>query len=256
MRTIWAYRRMVALSSTVITLFVLYAVYTQIRTDGHWDHGSGAVGALFVRALGITVGAPFCTASIVPSPQGDLLITAAHCLGRVPPTAMAFIPDYRHGSRSYPDGLWRVTGQVLPADWLPSRNVNSDFAFLTVNGDVQAKAGAETLGASSPVPASVQVIAYTSPGYPVTCTRPPTTITVSGQQQLEFACGGYASGSSGAPFLVNVNARTGNGTVIGVLGGYQKGGRAPSVSYSSPFGTSVRAFYEAVILAQRADGGG
>jgi len=245
----------VAVAALALILLPLHAARASAPAAIRYQ-GTSAVGALAILKPNGSISHVRCTGSVLKSPAGNLILTAAHCLGRVPPTAMAFIPDYRHGSRSYPDGLWRVTGQVLPADWLPSRNVNSDFAFLTVNGDVQAKAGAETLGASSPVPASVQVIAYTSPGYPVTCTRPPTTITVSGQQQLEFACGGYASGSSGAPFLANVNARTGNGTVIGVLGGYQKGGRAPSVSYSSPFGTSVRAFYEAVILAQRADGGG
>lgn len=248
MRTIWAYRRMVALSSTVITLFVLYAVYTQIRTDGHWDHGSGAVGALFVRALGITVGAPFCTASIVPSPQGDLLITAAHCLGKVPATDITFAPFYHAGIK--PFGVWRVTGQVFAPGWFPGGDPNADFAFLTVHGNVQARAGAEQLGLSSPAPLRVTIEGYSLAGGMTVCTRNPTTIEVESQQQLKVTCGGFLNGSSGGPFLVDVSRKSGMGTIVGVIGGYQQGGNSPDVSYSAPFGTALLSLYKKVLKAK------
>ena len=111
--------------------------------------GGSAVGVLLLRGRH-----PFCTASVVQSSSGDLLLTAAHCLGRRLATTLMFAPSY-HDERA-PFGEWHVTGQVFPAGWFPHGDVNEDFAFLTVHGDVQARAGAERLGYSSPVPAWVR----------------------------------------------------------------------------------------------------
>jgi hypothetical protein len=61
--------------------------------------------------------------------------------------------------------------------------------------------------------------------------------------QLEFDCGGYPEGTSGGPFLADVSAASGQGTVIGVIGGYQQGGDTPEVSYASVFGTAVASLY-------------
>jgi V8-like Glu-specific endopeptidase len=226
------------------------ALYTTVTSDPAAApyRGISAVGALVILNHNGTVNHIRCTGSVLSSPAGNLILTAAHCLGRHPPLSMAFVPGYHYGSRFYPLGEWRVTGQALPAGWLPDRDANRDFAFLTVRGDVQAFTGAETLGLSSPAPRLVRVIGYTAPGFPLTCTQPPTTVIVSGQPQLKFACSGYAGASSGAPFLVNVSATTGNGTVVGVLGGYQKGGSTPLISYSSPFGAVIKAFYDTAIL--------
>jgi V8-like Glu-specific endopeptidase len=208
------------------------------------DQQVSALGALVIMNPKKTIWPAFCTASVVSSRAGNLILTAAHCLGRIAPGKIAFIPGYRGGTRQHPYGLWRVTGQIVPRRWFPLGDVNADFAFITVRGDVQAKTGAETLGTSAPPPASVQVIGYTeSSTYPISCTRHPTTIAVFGQRQLRFPCDGYVSATSGAPFLVHVNPKTGNGTVIGVIGGYQQGGILPSVSYSSPFGTIIKTLY-------------
>ena len=62
--------------------------------------------------------------------------------------------------------------------------------------------------------------------------------------QLEFDCGGYPNGTSGGPFLVRVDQATGQGTVMGVIGGYEQGGDDPAVSYSAVFGPAVRALYQ------------
>ncbi len=223
-------------------LFALHLARGTPPTAVAYD-GSGAVGALVIMNRNGTVNRAFCTASVVSSPAGNLILTSAHCLGRVPVSAMAFVPGYRGSSDQAPSGVWRVTAQTFPPHWFPGGNINLDFAFLTVHGDVQAKAGSEALGSSSPVPASVQVIGYTVAGDPVTCTRPPTTITAAGHRQLKFSCGGYDAEASGGPFLVNVSATTGNGTVIGVVGGYQQGGDTPAISYSSPFSADIEAVY-------------
>ena len=62
--------------------------------------------------------------------------------------------------------------------------------------------------------------------------------------QLEFDCGGYTDGTSGGPFLADVNPTTGQGTVIGVIGGYEQGGDISRRSPTPPvFGSNVESLY-------------
>jgi hypothetical protein len=242
MRTVWAYRRVITLITTLATLFSLYAFWMQTSGEGQWRGGSGAVGALFVRALGVTLKAPFCTASVVPSPRGDLLLTAAHCLGKVPASDITFAPFYHNGTA--PFGNWRVTSQVFAPHWFPGGDPNSDFAFLTVSGNVQALAGAERLALSSPPPGRVTVEGYSLAGGATICTRKPATIEVEHQRQLKFSCAGYTNGASGGPFLTGISKKSGLGTIVGVVGGYQQGGLSSDVSYSSPLTPAVIALYK------------
>jgi hypothetical protein len=204
-------------------------------TKHGWNGESTAVGALILRRH------PFCTASIVNSPGGNLIITAAHCLGRRLASTLMFAPYYTH--KQAPLGEWHVTGQVFPVGWFPYGNINEDFAFLTVRGDVQARAGAERLGYSWPVPSSVRVEGYSPAGKLTICSRRPGTIVAAGQQQLSFACPGYASASSGGPFLADIDGRSGVGIIVGIIGGYQKSGKTSAVSYSSPFGAVLHHLY-------------
>ena len=94
---------------------------------------------------------------------------------------------------------------------------------------------------STPTRQLVEVIGYPDSGDdPIACrnwTREPMS------DQLEFDCGGYTNGTSGGPFLADVNPQTGQGTVVGVIGGYEQGGLTPQVSYSSTFGANVAALY-------------
>jgi hypothetical protein len=210
--------------------------------------GSSAVGVLLLRGQH-----PFCTASIVNSPRGNLIITAAHCLGRKLASTLMFAPYYY--DESAPLGEWQVTGQVFPPGWFPYGNINQDFAFLTVQGDVQARAGAESLGFSLPAPASVLVEAYSLAGRLTICHRRPGVIAVAGQQQLSFACPGYAKASSGGPFLTDINKQSGLGTIVGVIGGYQHGGSSSSMSYSSPFGMILHKLYGSMTRVSEDTGG-
>jgi hypothetical protein len=211
---------------------------TQVKPRAQ-TRGSRAVGVLLLRGQ-----RPFCTASIVDSPRGNLILTAAHCLGRTLAPTLMFAPYY--GGRRAPLGEWHVTGQVFPPGWRPYGNENEDFAFLIVSGDVQARAGAERLGFSWPVPAQVLVEAYSFTGALTICSRRPGTITAAGQVQLSFACPGFAGASSGGPFLTGIHSRSGLGTIVGIIGGYQRGGRSPALSYSSPFGTVLHRLYTAL----------
>ena len=91
----------------------------------------------------------------------------------------------------------------------------------------------------------VQVIGYpVATSQPVTCQnrlREPMT------DQLEFDCDGYTDGTSGGPFLSDVDQATGQGLVIGVIGGYQQGGDVPQVSYSAVLGANAAALYEQAV---------
>ncbi len=81
---------------------------------------------------------------------------------------------------------------------------------------------------------------------PVSCQNRTTKFSA---RQLRFDCGGFTNGTSGGPFLTDVSPSTGNGLVVGVIGGYEQGGYTPAVSYSATFGANVAALYRSAIAA-------
>ncbi len=214
--------------------------------QGRTFPGTPAVGALFTVGDG-TLGSHFCTASVVHSPHGNLLVTAAHCLsGRT--GTIAFVPGYHDGSTPY--GVWYVSQVFVDQAWTADASVDDDVAFAEVGPDqlgaeIEDVTGAETLGLDQKAGQLTRVI-----GYPATASAPvvcENRTTAFSPAQLEFDCGGYPGGTSGGPFLVRVNATTGTGTVTGVIGGYEQGGITSSVSYSVAFGSAVGALYATAV---------
>jgi V8-like Glu-specific endopeptidase len=208
--------------------------------------GTPAVGALFTAA-GAGMGGHFCTASVIHSPHGDLVLTAAHCVTRVAPAKMVFVPGYHGGKKPY--GVWAVTRVVLDPNWISSAAPADDFAFLVVRsptqGPVEDVTGGERLGVSQRSGRMVQVVGYPDgANAPIVCRNRARRFSSS---QLEFDCGGYTDGTSGSPLLANVGSSTGLGTVIGVIGGYEQGGYTASVSYAARFGASTAALYKIAI---------
>ena len=209
--------------------------------------GSTAVGALFTVSSG-QLGKHFCTASVVASPVKDLVITAAHCVSALAPSQIAFVPGYHDGVT--PHGVWQATQIVTDSAWRTSANPGHDVAFLVVSQagssqPIEDVTGGERLGTGWPARVPVQVI-----GYPDTASRPITCRGRSkpfGGHEMEFGCGGYAGGTSGGPFLGEVDPTTGLGTVIGVIGGYEQGGYIASVSYSPRFSSAVQALFQTAI---------
>ncbi len=208
--------------------------------------GTPAVGALFTTSGG-RLGSHFCTASVIDSPNGDLVITAAHCVSETV-AEVAFVPGYDAGAAPY--GVWIVTRVYVDASWSASSDPDDDVAFLRVSQPgstvpIEDVTGAERLRTGAPARQLVEVIGYPdSADQAITCrnwTREPLA------DQLEFDCGGYTDGTSGGPFLAGVDARTGRGTVIGVIGGYEQGGLTPQVSYSAMFGANVTALYQMAV---------
>jgi V8-like Glu-specific endopeptidase len=213
--------------------------------EGQAFTGTPAVGALFTVSHG-KLGQHFCTASVVNSPGGDLLITAAHCVSGT--SGLAFVPGYNRGAAPY--GVWPVTRIYTDQSWKASSGPDDDVAFLQVSQPgsivpIEDVTGAEQLETGTPTRQLVEVIGYpASTDEPIACqnwTREPMP------DQLEFDCGGYTDGTSGGPFLADVNTLTGQGTVIGVIGGYEQGGLTPQVSYSSLFGANVAALYQQAV---------
>ncbi len=209
--------------------------------------GTPAVGALFTTAAG-KLGQHFCTASVIDSPNGDLAITAAHCVTGTPGT-IDFVAGYDDGTTPY--GVWTVTRVYVDHAWSSSSSQDDDFAFLQVSQPgsstpIEDVTGADRLATGSPASRQrVQVIGYpNSSGEPVTCQN---WLREPMDAQLEFDCGGYPDGTSGGPFLSEVDQTTGQGLVIGVIGGYQQGGDTPEVSYSAVLGANAAALYKTAV---------
>ena len=205
--------------------------------------GTPAVGALFTTSGG-HLADHFCTASVVHSRGGDLLLTAAHCLTGKPigRGGIVFVPAYHDGQSPY--GAWRITAVFVDSAWSSRHDPDDDVAFLRAGrpgSQIEQATGAERLGVGLP-PQQVRVIGYPdAAARPITCRAPARGF---GPRQLVFDCDGYADGTSGGPFLAHVSKATGRGTVIGVIGGYQQGGDTPDVSYSIRFLANVAALYE------------
>jgi V8-like Glu-specific endopeptidase len=216
---------------------------------GHaqYFNGTSAVGALF-SVSGGRLGTHFCTASVIHSPNENLLITAAHCVWQRSASSMVFAPGYHAGA--FPHGLWIVRKIFVSTAWAMSQNPNDDVAFLVVGQagtKIEGHTGAETLGIDEPTGQIATVIGYPdTAGRPITCTARAYGLRPA-YRQLVFRCDDYTDGTSGGPFLANVNPRTSTGQVIGVIGGYEGGGRTPEVSYAARFFSQVKDLYKAAV---------
>jgi V8-like Glu-specific endopeptidase len=223
-------------------------VSNPVTTQARTFRGTPAVGALFTVTGSGSLGRHFCTGSVVHSPAGDLVMTAAHCLGTGRGTPqIAFVPGSHDGRAPY--GIWPVTGVFVNHGWASRQAPADDVAFLLVGPDTAAGhagqtleqvTGGEQLGTGLPR-RPVKVI-----GYPDTAARPVSCVGTArafGSRQLVFRCRGYTDGTSGSPFLVHA-AGAARGTVMGEIGGFEKGGSTPDVSYSPRFGSQVTALYQ------------
>jgi len=212
--------------------------------------GVPAVGALFVAgAAGSQT--HFCTASVVHSPRRNMVITAAHCLAShaASPQQVTFVPGYHDGEAPY--GVWTTARVIVDSAWATAADPDHDVAFLIVTGSsggtrIEDVTGAEQLGIGQAT-GVVRVIGYPdSSSRPIACQNQVAVFTA---RQLRFGCGSFTDGTSGGPFLTEVSPATGNGLVVGVIGGYEEGGYMPAVSYSAAFGADVAALYRSAVAA-------
>ncbi|WP_406437492.1 trypsin-like peptidase domain-containing protein [Streptomyces sp. NBC_00631] len=202
---------------------------------------SARVGALFgADKAGSLSGNHFCTASVVHSPQRDLIITAAHCIdGEGDATGLVFVPGYRDGQAPY--GVWKVGKRYLPDGWSHGQDEDSDIAFAVV--DELGGKRVEDVTGSNRFAAGVATgaTAVTVTGYPdsrevpVSCTNKPVAHSAT-QQRID--CPEFTGGTSGSPWV------NGDHEVVGVLGGHEQGGSTPDVSYSVVLGREAAELYK------------
>ncbi|MCG6498651.1 serine protease [Kitasatospora sp. A2-31] len=201
---------------------------------------AATVGALFAGA--VAAGNHFCTASVLDSPTGNLLLTAAHCLDGT--AGVTFAPGYRDGRAPY--GTWRVTAIHTTDGWSRDGDQDEDFAILeTAAADgrrIEDVVGANRLGTDEPFGATVRLYGY--PGdseSPVLCTN---TTSRHSTYQRAVDCPGYPGGTSGGPWI-----STATGHVIGIIGGFQEGGDTEDTSYDAYFDHTIAALYAEAVAA-------
>ncbi|OBK74213.1 serine protease [Mycobacterium sp. 1274761.0] len=198
------------------------------------------VGALFLGAAELHT----CTAAVLDSTTGDLILTAAHCVAAdIDTTFVAGFSDTADPAR-----IWRVQSTYLDPRWLSARDPLADFAILRVardgGGSVEAEAGGGLAIGTAPKPGtmiSVTGYALGVGGGPIGCTA--ATQLAPGGGFPSLPCGGLIGGTSGAPWISGP-------TVTGLVGGLDGGGCDENVSYSPPFDDGVAA------LLARAEAGG
>jgi hypothetical protein len=115
---------------------------------------------------------------------------------------------------------------------------------------VQAVTGGLSIGFNLGYDQRIEAVAYDDTGSePVRCATRSFQFRAG---QLEFFCSGFSGGTSGAPLVVGYNPGNGAGTLVGVIGGYEDGGRYPWASYSPYFGSALRAAYQLAELRSAA----
>jgi V8-like Glu-specific endopeptidase len=213
---------------------------------------ASTVGALFSVSPSGELESHFCTASVVDSPAGNLIVTAAHCMARHTAGEVAFVPGYSKGQE--PFGVWAVSQIIEDQKWTSSSDPDDDFAFLVVrqagvNEAIEDLTGGEAIGIDVSAGQRVQVAGYPDiADAPVSCAN--TALEFS-STQYEFDCGGFTDGTSGSPLLADAGPLRGAGTVIGVIGGYEQGGYTPAVSYAARFSVRLAALYHTALAAAR-----
>jgi len=215
------------------------------RVQRGQSHPAGSAAALRVGALfeHNASGNHFCTASVVASPDKDLLITAAHCINGGQGSSgyssdIVFIPGYRDGQEPY--GVWTVARLLVAPQWAKFSDPNYDIGFVVLEphdgNNIENILGANRLEIDNA---------------PITCVN---TTSRQSATQLRFDCPGYTGGTSGSPWVANFSTQSRTGTIVGVIGGYQEGGDTPAVSYSVRLRTAVHALYEQAVSGKTAAG--
>ena len=186
--------------------------------------GLSQVGALFAGPS--DQGLHFCTASVVHSPAGNVIATAAHCLAGTG-AGLVFVPGYHDGVAPY--GLWAVEAAYVDPRWLRDRDPQADYAFLTVSPhttdgrsvQVEHLVGGDELVINRSFTTPVTVVAYPGRvgGRPIRCAA--TTYAHLGYPGVRLP---WLRGRDERRTVADRYAPTGRGRLFGVIGGLHQGG--------------------------------
>jgi hypothetical protein len=240
-----------------VTPVALAASGTRPSGGGTTMHfpGLAQVGALFGSADYTGSGAAhFCTGTVIDSPAGDLVLTAAHCVWNASQGAYAhgqitFAPGYDDGPDARLGGVWSVQSVEVAPGYAATGDEEDDYALLVIapkrGVEIQRLTGGLRL-AQARLPEPVAVEGYNDLEYdaqgnePVVCDAKAFEETDGGLPWERFDCPDFQDGTSGGPWM------TGGGAVVGVIGGYEQGGDSPDWSYSALFNGGTLAFYRSV----------
>ena len=198
-----------------------------------------------------------CSASVVLTPRGGLVLTAAHCVAGTG-AGLLFAPNYDDGRT--PFGVWTVQKAWVSPRWVRSQDPRTDYAFLQVAPQtrqgrtvhVQDVTGGSLLGLAPRAGTTVTSVAYPYgiDDEPITCVN--RIVTTAGYPT--FNCHGYPGGTSGSPLLLGGPTHRGLPTVVvGLIGGLHQGGCYEWNSFSSPFGRDTLTTYLRAASGRPAD---
>ncbi|MEV7616031.1 trypsin-like peptidase domain-containing protein [Streptomyces sp. NPDC089799] len=224
------------------------------------EHPFPTVGVLMAN------GEHWCTASVVDSPKGNVVATAAHCVapegkdgepGEVAHDGLAigelsFAPAFSgEGSGRQPLGVWRVSAVHVDDRWSKWGEDTADYAFLTVEPDEDGRSLQDVVGRTrAPLPdwhsgyeREVTVVGYPEEDHnpenkPVSCTTR-TDHDEDDPDMLYIKCAGFWTGTSGSPWIADRGPDR-PGRLIGVL----SGGDTDVDSTAALFDDRAEALYE------------
>ena len=207
------------------------------------------IGPLFERGLSDPHN---CTASVLDSPGGNLILTAAHCLAGSA-AGLLFAPGYHDGVAPY--GVWTVERAFADPDWLTGQHADDDYAILQVASlrragrfvGVEAVTGGDRLGTAPGAGEAVRVVGYNSglDDEPISCLA---VVRVEGNYPA-FDCAGFSGGTSGGPWL-SPSPDSSALVVRALIGGPNYGGCVDTTSYSSTFGPAILGLLSQAIAGQ------
>lgn len=198
--------------------------------------GASSFGRLYFSFDGVSLNV--CSATVVNSDSGDIVVTAAHCVVSTDgkgtlAESMIFVPGDRNNAQEAPYGKWAAVSVSVPQEFVDKAITNEDgvltseegwnydFAFLKMEEQdgrsIQDVTGAQGIAFGIPTETLTQV------GYP---SAPPfdgldeyvcasTDYSSNWQGGYAHACD-MTQGSSGGGWLTQYDAESGTGYVVGV----------------------------------------
>lgn len=147
-----------------------------------------------------------------------------------------------------PFGAWPVQTITVTSGWDQSQDINDDFAFLKVAPPAGTRRPIQLVTGGLRLASyvgynhhGIHVVGYNNTdSAPIICT---TKSFYALPDQQEFYCNNYNDGTSGGPWILDLNPRTGSGIVFGDIGGYEQGGNYPWASYSPYYNATIDELY-------------
>lgn len=219
-------------------------------TGRDWAYG-GAVGRTMGRIF-FTTGTgenASCSGNVVNSANRSVVVTAGHCVrnGRAWNGAWVFVPGYHDGKR--PHGTWVASMLATTPQWERSENTDYDVGMAVVEPQggkrIADAVGAQAIGFGERRGRWVAAFGYPAEGrydgsLPVYCTGDVNADTVGSSRDQALACD-QTGGSSGGPWFVGFDGRTGVGTQYSVNS--FKYADEPDYMYGPYFGQTVKDLY-------------